>query len=148
MRFVRALARVARWLAYAWVASAVLIAVALRDDGWWLLAAAAAAVPAVVLWLFSAALTEVAELPGRLRNAPAQAGEMRRVVDELARARGTRLPTALWRAGRTAVDTRALATPWAPLLALASVPFIVATVASAIATPFALVVALIVLALA
>jgi hypothetical protein len=148
MRFVRAIARVARWFAYASAVSAVLIAYALRDDGWWLAVAVAAAIPAAVLWLFSTALLELAELPARLRGAPAQAGELRRVVEEVGRARGTRLPRALWRAGRTASATRALATPWAPLLPLISAPFLAATAASLLATPFVLVGALVLLVLA
>ena len=148
MRFVRAVGRVARWLAYAAAVAAVLIAVAFLDDGWNVLFGAVAAIPAVVLFLFSVALFELAELPGRIRNAPAQAAEVRRAVEELSRARGTRLPRALWGAGRVAADTRGLATPWAPILPLVSVPFLAATLASAIATPFLLVLALVLLAVA
>jgi len=148
VRVVRAVARVARWLAYTNAVSALMVAFALRGDGWLLAVALVAAVPAVVLWLFSAALIELAELPPRLRNSPAQAGELRRVADDLARARGTQLPRALWRAGRVAAETRGLATPWAPLVALASLPFLVATLASALATPFELVIALALLAFA
>ena len=148
MRFVRFVARVARWLSYAAAAAAVLIAVAFLGDGWNVLFGALAAIPAVVLFLFSAALFELAELPGRIRNAPAQAGEVRRAVEELSRARGTRLPRALWGAGRVAADTRAIATPWAPILPLVSVPFLAATLASAIATPFLLLLALVLLAVA
>jgi hypothetical protein len=148
MRFVRAVARIARWFAYTSAVSAVLIAYALRDDGWLLAVAAAAAIPAVVLWLFSTALLELAELPTRLRGAPAQAGELRRAVDQLGQARGLRLARALWRAGRTASETRGLVTPWAPLLPLLSGPFLAATAASVLATPFELVIALVLLVVA
>jgi hypothetical protein len=148
MRFVRAVARAARWFAYTSAASALLIAYALRDDGWWAAIGAAAAIPAVVLWLFSTALLELAELPARLRGAPVQAGELRRAVEELGHARGTRLPRALWRAGRTASEARVLATPWAPLLPLLSGPFLAATAASMLATPFELVIALVLLIVA
>jgi hypothetical protein len=148
VRFLRAVARVARWLAYTSAVSAILIAFALRDEGWWIALGLAAAIPAVLLWLFSAALLELAELPARIRSAPAQAGEARRAVEELASARGTNLPRAVWRAARAAVDTRALATPWAPILPLVSGPFIAATIASALATPFLLLLALVLLVVA
>jgi hypothetical protein len=111
------------------------------------LVAAVAVVPAVVLFLFSFALAEVAELPDRLRNAPTQARDLRSAVEDLARARGGRLPRALWRAGRQAASARELATPWAPLLPLLSLPFLAATAISALITPFVLLAALVVLAL-
>ena len=148
MRLVRAVARVARWFAYTCGVAALLIAFALRDHGWWMLAGAGTAVPAVVLFLFSLALYELAELPGRIRNAPAQAGELRRVLDELARVRGTRLARTLWRAGRVANETRELATPWAPILPLVSAPFLIATLSSALATPFLVLIALVLLVVA
>ena len=148
MRFVRAVARVVRWLAYTSAVSALLIAFALRDEEWWFVYGLAAGVPAVILWLFSMALFELAELPERIRNAPAQPGEVRRALDELSRARGTRLGSALWRAGRVAADTRALATPWAPIVPLVSPPFLVATLASALATPFVFLLALVLLVVA
>jgi hypothetical protein len=148
VRFVRAVGRVARWLAYTAAVAAVLIALAFVDDGWNVLWGAVAAIPAVVLFLFSLALFELAELPDRIRNAPAQAGEVRRAVEELRRARGTRLPRALWGAGKVAADTRALATPWAPIVPLVSMPFLAATLASAVATPFVLVLGLVLLAVA
>lgn len=148
MRFVRAVGRAARWLAYANALSAALIAIALYDEGWWVALSAAAAIPAVVLWLFGAALFEIAELPARLRNAPAQAGELRRAVEELARARATGMPRALWRAGRAAAGSRELATPWAPLLPLVSIPFLAGTAASALLTPFVFLLALVLLVVA
>lgn len=148
MRFVRAVGHVARWFAYANALSAALIAIALYDDGWWVAVAALAAIAAAVLWLFSASLFEAAELPGRLRGASGEAGELRRAVEELARARGMGLPRALWRAGRLAAETRELATPWVPLLPLVSGAFLAAAGASVLMTPFALVIALVLLVVA
>lgn len=147
MRFVRSVARLARWLAIAAAAATVVFVAALYDDGADVLVAAIAAVPAVILFLFSVALFEAAELPERLRNAPAQARDLRAAVDELARARGGRLPRALWRAGRQAASARELATPWAPLLPLISLPFLAASLVSALITPFVVLAAVIVLAL-
>lgn len=146
MRFVRFVARVARWLAIADAAAAVVLVLALYDDGEDVLVAVAAAVPAAVLFLFSFALFEAAELPDRLRNAPAQARDLRSAVDELSRTRGGQLPRALWRAGRHAASARELATPWAPLLPLISLPFLAATLVSALMTPFVVLGTLIVLA--
>jgi len=146
VRFVRAIGRTARWLSFAAAIAAVLLALALYDNGEWLLAAVAAAAPAVVLFLFSVAVLEAADLPSRLRSAPAQAGDLRASLDELARSRGTRLLRALWRAGRQAASARDLVTPWAPLLPLLSLPFLAATVLSALLTPALVLVSLIVLA--
>ena len=145
MRLLVGVGRFARWLSYAAAAAAALLAIALYDDGLWLLVAAAAAVPAVVLFLFSLAVLEAAELPERLRNAPAQVADLRVAVDELARARTSRLPRAIWRAGRQAASVRELATPWAPLLPLISLPFLAATALSALLTPLLVLVALVVL---
>jgi hypothetical protein len=146
VRFVRGIGRLARWLSFAAATAAALLALALYDNGLWLLLAAAAAVPAVVLFLFSVAILEAAELPDRLRSAPAQARDLRAAVDELGRARGLRLSRALWRAGRQAAAARDLVTPWAPLLPLLSLPFLAATVLSALVTPVLFLVSLIVLA--
>jgi hypothetical protein len=146
MRFVRAVGRFARWLSFAAATAAVLLAIALYDDGLWLLLAVAAAVPAVVLFLFSVAVLEAAELPDRLRTVPAQAGDLRAALDELGRARGSRLPRALWRAGRQAASASELVTPWAPLLPLVSLPFLAATVLSLLVTPVLLLASVIVLA--
>jgi hypothetical protein len=144
VRFVRLVARVARWLAIADAAAAVVLVLALYDEGEDVLVVAAAALPAAVLFLFSFALFEAAELPDRLRNAPAQARDLRSAVDDLGRARGGRLPRALWRAGRQAASARDLAVPWAPLLPLISLPFLAATLVSALITPIVVVGALIV----
>jgi hypothetical protein len=136
--FVRFVARIARWLAIADATAAVLLVLALYDNGEDVLVAVVPALPAGVLFLFSTALFEAAELPGRLRNAPAEARDLRTAVDELGRARGTRLPGALWRTGRRASSARDLVMPWAPLLPLISIPFLLATLISAVLTPFVL----------
>jgi hypothetical protein len=136
VRFVRSVARLARWLAIADAVAAVLLVLVLYDRGEDVLVALAAAVPAVVLFLFSVALFEAAELPGRLRNAPTQARDLRAAVDDLGRARGGRLFGALWRTGRQASSARDLVMPWAPLLPLISIPFLLATLVSAVLTPF------------
>ncbi len=145
MKAVRATARVARLLSYVAAAATVLFLLALYDDGWKLGLAAIAAGPAVVLFLFSTALIEAAELPGRLRGAPADAAELQSSLGDLSRARRGRLFRPLWRTGRAAWSARELVTPWAPLLPLLNVPFLVATVLSALATPFVLLISLVVL---
>ena len=145
MRFVRGVARIAFWLAVVSVACALLIALALYDEGWWVVLAVVAAVPAVVLFLFSFALKELAELPERLRNAPAEARGLRSAFEEVARTRGSRRARALSRAARQAVGARDLATPWAPVVAVANVPFLIATGISALLIPFEVLLALVVL---
>jgi hypothetical protein len=145
VRLVRFVARIARLLAIANGVAAGLLVLALYDNGEDLLVAVVPAVPAVVLFLFSVALFEAAGLPDRLRTAPAQARDLRTAVDALGRARGGRLPVALWRTGRQAASARDLVMPWAPLLPLISIPFLVATLISALLTPFVLLGALIAL---
>lgn len=146
MRFARAVARVARWLSYAAILATMLFVLALYDEGYRVGLAAVAAVPAVVLWLFSVAVNEAAGLPARLRAAPADAAELQSSLGQLSRAgRGT-LMRSLWRTGRAAAGARDLVTPWAPLLPLVSLPFLAATVVSALAVPFVLLASLVVLA--
>lgn len=143
MRLVRSTARVARFLSYVHAFAAVLLALALRDEGGAVLLAVVAAVPAVVLFLFSLALNEAAELPGRLRTAPA---DLQSALGDLSNVRRDRLFRSLWRAGRAAVGARELVTPWAPLLPLVNLPFLVAAFLSALLTPLLVLVALVVLA--
>lgn len=146
MRFARAVARFARWLAYAAILAGFLFVLALYDEGYRVGVAAVAFVPAVVLWLFSSAVNEAADLPGRLRGAPADAAELQSSLSQLSRAgRGT-LIWSLWRTGRAAAGARHLVTPWAPLLPLISLPFLAASAISALATPLVLLVSLAVLA--
>jgi hypothetical protein len=148
VRAVRVTATVARWLGVAAALAAGLLALALWDDGWWAALAVLAAGPAVVLWIFSASLYELAELPERLRGAPAEAAQLGGALDDVRRARGAHLFPALWRASRRAVSARELATPWAPLLPLLSVWFLAATALSALVVPLLVLAALVALAAA
>lgn len=135
VKVVLNVARVARWLAYAAAFAAALLVLALYDEDWKIGVAALATVPAVVLFLFSTALAEAAALPERLRNAPADAAELQASLAQLSRARRGRWLRPLWRTGRAAAGARELVTPWAPLLPLVNLPFLVATLASALVTP-------------
>jgi membrane protein implicated in regulation of membrane protease activity len=148
VRAVRITATVARWLAAAAAVAAGLLALTLWDDGWWASLAVVAAIPAVVLWLFSASLFEVAQLPERLRGAPQEVAQLRGALEELREARGTGALRSLWRAGRRTASARDLATPWAPLLPLLSVWFLAATAASALLVPLVVLAALVALAVA
>jgi hypothetical protein len=147
VKLVRATARVARWFAYAAAFAGVLLAIALYDEGWKLAVALAAIVPAVVLFLFSTALTEAAALPARLRGAPQEAAELRASLTELGSARRGGLFRPLWRTGRAALGARELVTPWAPLVPLLNLPFLAATLLSALVTPLLVLLALLVLAI-
>jgi hypothetical protein len=148
VRAVRVTAKIARWLGTAAAVAAGLLALALYDDGWWVALAALAAIPAVILWFFSLALAEVAELPERLRGAPEEVAQLGGALDEVRRARGTGVARALWRTGRRAASARELATPWAPLLPLLSIPFLAATAISALVVPLVVLAALVALAVA
>ena len=135
MKVVRTVSRVASWLSYAAAFATALLVLALYDEGSKLAVAVIAAVPAVVLFLFSKALAEAAALPDRLRNAPADAAELQASLAQLSRARRGGVLRPLWRTGRAAAGARELVTPWAPLLPLVNVPFLVATLVSALVTP-------------
>jgi hypothetical protein len=148
VRTLRVTATVARWLGVSAAVSAGLLALALWDDGWWAALAVLAAIPAVVLWFFAFALTEVVELPERLRGAPSEARCVASAFDELRRARGVRVFRALWRTARRVTSSSDLATPWAPLLTLLNLPFLAATLVSALVVPFVVLAALVALALA
>ena len=73
---------------------------------------------------------------GAPSGAPSEAAELQTSLAQLSRARRGRWLGPLWRTGRAAAGARELITPWAPLLPLVNVPFLVATLASALATPF------------
>ena len=135
MKVVRTASRVAKWLSYAAAFATTVLVLALYDEGSKIAIAVVAAVPAVVLFLFSKALAEAAALPDRLRNAPADAIELKASLAELSRARRGGLFRPLWRTGRAAAGARELVVPWAPLLPLVNVPFLVATLVSALVTP-------------
>jgi len=136
VKVVLRVARIARWLAYSAAFAAAILVLALYDEDWKIGVAVLAAVPAVVLFLFSTALKEAAALPQRLRNVPADAGELQASLAQLSRAERGHWLRPLWRTGRAAAGARDLVTPWAPLLPLVNLPFLVATLASALATPF------------
>ncbi|HEV8688587.1 MAG TPA: hypothetical protein VGQ84_15000 [Gaiellaceae bacterium] len=148
MRTLRVIARLARWLGTAAAVSAGLLALALWDDGWWVALAVLAAIPAVVLWFFAFALTEVIELPDRLRGAPGEARVLASAFDELRRARGPGVFRALWRTARRVTAASDLATPWAPLLTLLNLPFLAATLVSLLVVPVCVFAALVALAVA
>lgn len=149
MKVVAAAARAVRTYAIFLGVAAVLIFAATIDDGrpdrtedWIpnLFVAGLAAVPPVLLYLFSGALAALAELPQRLRSAPAdirgRTGEAQRLVGEIAawRALGfvgvVLLPFRLLRLGGGA---REALTPYAPVLPLVSPPFLTATGLAALA---------------
>ena len=103
--------------------------------------------PAVVLGLFWRACEEVVALPARLRAIPRDA------VVALGRARGARAAGggARRRGARGGCSVlshsaRELLTPYAPLVALFSPPFLVATGLAAVATALEALAALVVLA--
>ena len=146
MQAVHWTARLARRLSYLAMFATVVFVVALFDDGEKVALAVVAAVPAVVLFLFATALEEAAALPTRLLAAPSDAAELQRSLAELSRARRGRVLRSVWRTGRVAARTSDLVRPWAPLLPLVNLPFLVATLASALVTPFLVLGALVVLA--
>ena len=110
------------------------------------------AVPPAVLLTFSFVLGEVVELPDKLRGYPGTTREhvekLRAIAHE-ARARERpawrRLPGSTWRLATLVRSARDLLAPHAPLLALLSVPFLVATLVAALLVPVVVVGALVVL---
>ena len=114
------------------------------------IALVAAAFPPVLLTLFWLVLREVVQLPERLRSLPesgrAQAAELGRIAGE-ARARGSwlRFPRLLWRFGFLVGSARETLTPWAPLLPLVSLPFLLATAAAFAGTVLEVAIALVLL---
>jgi hypothetical protein len=110
------------------------------------------AVPPGVLLAFSFVLGEVVELPEKLRSYPGMtrdhAAELRAITQEAQRRERPawrRLPVSTWRLAALARSARDLLAPHAPLLPLLSVPFLLATLVSALLVPVVLVVALVVL---
>jgi hypothetical protein len=109
-------------------------------------------VPAAVVLAFSFVLGEVLELPDKLRSYP---GMTREHVAELhaiarnAQARDRpawrRLPGSTWRLATLVRSARDLLAPHAPLLPLFSVPFLLATLFSALLVPIVVIAALVVL---
>jgi hypothetical protein len=113
------------------------------------------AVPPAVLLAFSLMLGEVVELPDKLRSYPGttreHAEELRAIAhDARARERPAwrRLPGSTWRLATLVRSARDLLAPHAPLLPLLSVPFLVATLVSALLVPIVVVALLVLLAAA
>jgi hypothetical protein len=108
------------------------------------------ALPPLVVGAFWLAVREVAQLPGRLRALPdtgrAQASELGDIAAD-ARSRGgvLRFPRLLWRFGFLVVSARETLTPWAPLLPLASIPFLLATAVASLAILLEMLIAVITL---
>lgn len=109
-------------------------------------------IPPAVLLAFSLVIGEVVDVPDRLRSYP---GTARKHVEELralardAQARERppwrRLPASTWRLAALVRSARDLLAPHAPLLPLLSVPFLVATLVSALIVPVLLFAALVVI---
>lgn len=155
-----ALAKIARTFALLAAGAALVVAAYVLRDGApaggeetveVAIALVAAAFPPVVLTLFWLVLREVVQLPQRLRSLPetgrAQAAELGRIAgDARARASWLRFPRLLWRFGFLAGAARETLTPWAPLLPLVSVPFLLATAAAFAGAVLEVAVALVLLA--
>jgi hypothetical protein len=110
------------------------------------------AVPAAVLLAFSFVLGEVVELPDKLRTYPGttreHVSELRAIAQDAQRRERPawrRLPGSTWRLATLVRSARDLLAPHAPLLPLFSVPFLLATLFSALLVPLVVVAALVVL---
>ena len=143
MKVVAVAARAFRLYAIALGVAAALIVAAFVDDdapddgaGWLGLAVVAAVVaaPAVLVFLFSAALASLASFPGRVQRAPGDLRGHGLDAQRLFARRGfgslLLLPFRLLRLGS---GTRETLMPYAPLLPLMSVPFLAATGLAALA---------------
>ncbi len=113
------------------------------------------AVPSAVLLAFSFVLGEVVELPDKLRRYPdttrEHVAELREIADdaqERDRPAWRRLPGSTWRLATLVRSARDLLAPHAPLLPLLSVPFLLASLVSALLVPFVVIAALVVLVVA
>ena len=109
--------------------------------------------PPVILLVFWFALRELLEVPDRIRRLPnasrEHAGELGRLAGEVrspGRSGWWRLPAHLLRMVTAANSAREALTPYAPVLAFMSVPFLISTmfavVASLVEIPLALIVLL------
>jgi hypothetical protein len=143
VKVVGVAARAFRLYAIALAVAAALILAAFVDDNapddgaeWLGLAVVAAVVaaPAVLVFLFSAALTSLAAFPERVRSAPGDLQGHGVEAQRLFARRGfgslLLLPFRLLRLGS---GTRETLMPYAPLLPLVSVPFLAATGLAALA---------------
>jgi hypothetical protein len=109
-------------------------------------------VPSAVLLALSLVLGQVVELPEKLRSYPGttreHATELRAIaLDAQGRERPAwrRLPGSTWRLAMLVRSARDLLAPHAPLLPLTSVPFLIATLVSALLVPVVVIAALVVL---
>jgi hypothetical protein len=100
---------------------------------------AAAAAPPLILVAFWVVLGELLELPHRIRRLPFDAREhgehLRRLAQDARAERGgwIAVPRHIWRLTRLTASSRELLTPYAPVLPLLSLPFLVAVVLAAAA---------------
>lgn len=153
LRPVAALARAVRRLAIVATAAALAIVIAILEDGFAavdIVGTALATAPPVLLFLFATALGALAELPDKVRAAPAEAqgraADLARLAREARDARLIRLPVVVWRAARVAGEARELLAPYAPALPLASPAFLGAAAVAALAVPIEVIVAFVLLA--
>lgn len=126
------------------IAAAVITAYLLRDGlpnggdeiGGTVVGIALAAAPPVILFVFSAALRTLADLPSRLRGLPADAharlGDIGRLAEDARGTPGARTPMLLWRLLRRARSSGELLTPHAGVLPLLSLPFLGASALAAV----------------
>jgi hypothetical protein len=114
-----------------------------------ILALVIVAAPPLVLGAFWFLLGELLALPDRIRRAPMEsrehAEELGRIVGDARSRRGRSLPRQIWRLARLTISSRALLTPYAPVLPLLSPPFLAAVVLSTAAVPAEVAAALVVL---
>jgi hypothetical protein len=124
-----------------------------REDwaGFVVLCVLLAVLPAVLL-AFSFVLGEVVELPDKLRSYPGTTqehlAELRAIAHDAhgrERPAWRRLPGSTWRLAMLVRSARDLLAPHAPLLPLLSVPFLIATLVSALLVPVIVIAALVVL---
>jgi hypothetical protein len=108
--------------------------------------------PPAVLLALSIVLGQVVELPDKLRSYPGttreHVAELRAIAhDAQGRERPAwrRLPGSTWRLATLVRSARDLLAPHAPLVPLLSVPFLIATLVSALLVPLVVVAALVVL---
>jgi hypothetical protein len=109
-------------------------------------------VPPAVLLALSIVLGQVVELPDKLRSYPGttreHVAELRAIAHDAQgreRAAWRRLPGSTWRLATLVRSARELLAPHAALLPLLSVPFLIATLVSALLVPLVGVAALVVL---
>jgi hypothetical protein len=143
MRAIAVAARLVRLYALALAVAAGIIVLALVDDGLpdtraeWVpvvVIGAVVAIPPVVLLVFAQALRALADLPTRVRDAPAGLREHREEAQRLLARRGLGGVVLLpFRLLRLSAGARETLTPYAPVVPLVSVPFLAAAGFAAVA---------------